>query len=110
LINVMVDMGISLLWSSIILFHIQIFLFNEFLKENCPQFWESYVSDSGRANFLVRYYKLKNLPLIYETDNIEVSRKLQFLALVHKSGFVGIALMGIGGALDLSGVFEVLIS
>jgi len=102
----MVFWGVLLFWSSIILFHVQIFLFSRFLKNNCPQIWESYISNGGRANFLVRYHKLKTLPLIYESDNVEVGRKLQSLALVYKSAFVGVAVMGIGAILDLSGVFD----
>jgi hypothetical protein len=106
LIDEMVNLGLLLFWSSIILFHLQMCLFSKFLKENCPQIWESYISKCGRANFLVRYQKLRNLPLIYESDNIEVSRKLKSLALIYKSGFVGLAIMGIGGMLDLSGIFD----
>lgn len=105
MIDDMIFLGVVLLWSSLILFHVQMFLFSKFLKENCPQIWESYISNGGRANFLVRYHKLKTLPLIFESDNIEVSRKLRSLALVYKSAFVGIAVMGVGSVVDLTGVF-----
>ncbi|MFT6092908.1 MAG: hypothetical protein ACJA2Q_000797 [Pseudohongiellaceae bacterium] len=102
----MVNLGMLLLWSSIILFHIQLFLFSKFLKENCSQISKRYISKSGRASFFVRYHKLRALPLIFESDNMEVGRKLKSLASIYKSALIGVAIMGAGGILDLSGVFN----
>lgn len=93
--------GTVLFLSSSALFHLKSILFGRFLKDNCPQIWESHISKNGRANILVRYQKLRSLPHIYESDNIEVNRRLRSLAIVYKTSFFGILVILIGAALRL---------
>lgn len=96
----LVNIGLILLLASFLLFQVQLVLFRNFLKSKCPQIWEAHVTNSGRANFLTRYHKLKTLPLIYASDNPIIDRKLRSLAIAYKSGIIGVSLMAAGGLWD----------
>lgn len=93
----LIRIGLILLLASFLLFQVQLVLFRNFLKSNCPQIWEAHITNNGRANFLTRYHKLKTLPLVYESDNPIINRKLRSLAIAYKSGFIGVSLMAVGG-------------
>lgn len=93
----LIDIGLILLLASFLLFQVQLVLFRNFLKSNCPQIWDAHITNNGRANFLTRYHKLKTLPLIYESDNPIIDRKLHSLAIAYKSGIIGVSLMAAGG-------------
>ena len=66
--------GIILCLSSGVLYRYRLMQFSDFLKTNCLQIWESHITANGRASHLVRSNNLRSLPLVYESDNIELNR------------------------------------
>lgn len=93
--------GIILCLSSGVLYRYRLMQFSDFLKTNCPQIWESHITANGRACHLVRSNNLRLLPLVYESDNIDLDVRLKTLALLYKSSFIGWFVVFVGIILDI---------
>jgi len=58
------------------------------------------------ASFLLKYQKLKSLPLEYESDNRELNQKLETLAWIYRSMIAGLLVVILGVLIELSSMVD----
>lgn len=103
----LITIGVAMSCASSILFNIRLTQFKAFLKEKCPGIWEVHGPRLENPGALLRYKRLRQIPLEFESDNEIVNQKLRSLAFIYKSTVAGIFIIFIGVFFEIYGVLNV---
>lgn len=86
-----------------VLFNLRLAQFDAFLKENCPDIWKKYGTGIRGSNILLKYYRLRSIPLEYESDNEILNAKIRTLAFIYRSTMIGLLVIFAGIIIELWG-------